>query len=114
MPISVRCHEGDAAMPTATVNEALKILTDTIPKFDADELVEIYNDVFRKDQRTVEEARKDPSPLIARLVDYIHSREVSSLPRLWNLIFPAHINVWYNEEDEQLYYNEETIPGWPD
>lgn len=30
------------------------------------------------------------------------------LVSLCNVVFPAHQNVWYNEDDEKLHYNEET------
>ena len=29
---------------------------------------------------------------------------------LWGLIFPRHRNVWYDEEEERIHYNEEAEP----
>jgi hypothetical protein len=28
---------------------------------------------------------------------------------LWNVVYPADRNVWYNEEDEKIHYNEHVI-----
>ena len=47
-------------MPIVTQNQALELLAAEVRKFDADELLEVYNEVFRKDRRTEQEANKDP------------------------------------------------------
>jgi hypothetical protein len=34
--------------------------------------------------------------------------EIDEIMDLWGLIFPKHRNVWYDEEEEHIHYNEET------
>jgi hypothetical protein len=102
-------------MPEVTTAEALQLLTRAVrEQFGPDELLEIYNEVFPRDPRTQEEAHKDPQALIGRLVDHINGMvEMDYLVYLWRLIFVGHRDVWYNEEDERLHYNEgaEAVPA---
>ena len=97
-------------MPVVTKEQALKLLTNEVQKrLGADELLEVYNEVFPDDPHTEEESHEDVTPLIAQLVDHINSGlEIDVVMDLWELIFPQHRNVWYDEEEERIHYNEET------
>lgn len=94
-------------MPEVTIPKALKVLTKEVREgLPGDEVVEVYNEVFRKPPPTEEELRQDPAPLIEKLVAYINSGlEGDRLASLWRLVF-LYRNVWYNEEDERICYNE--------
>jgi len=94
-------------MPIVTQDQALELLAAEVRKFDTDELLEVYNEVFRNTPRTEQEAKEDPQALVARLVDHINGRAIEEVVALWGVIFPRHRNVWYNEEDDRIYYNEE-------
>ena len=96
-------------MPVVTKEQALKLLTDEVQeKLGADELLEVYNEVF-PDSPYTEEVHEDVTPLIKPLVDHINSGlEIDVLMELWRLIFTKHRNVWYDEEEERIHYNEET------
>jgi hypothetical protein len=96
-------------MPVVTKDKALELLTHEVQqKLGADELLEVYNEVFPDDPHTVVEARGDVTPLIERLVAHVNSGlEIDEVLDLWGLIFPRHRNVWYDEEEERLHYNEE-------
>jgi hypothetical protein len=96
-------------MPEVTKDTALELLTNEVrEKFGADELLEIHNEVFPEDPYTEEEAHADVTPMIERLVGRINSGlGMDEVTDLWGLIFPRHRNIWYDEEDERLHYNEE-------
>jgi hypothetical protein len=96
-------------MPLVTKDEALELLTDAVQeKLDADELLEVCNEVFPDDPYTDEEAHEDVTPLVEQLVGRIHSGlEVEEIIELWGLIFPRHRDIWYDDEEERLHYNEE-------
>ena len=96
-------------MPVVTKEQALELLTNEVQeKLGADELLEVYNEVFPDDPYPEEEAHEDMRPLIEQLVDHVNSGlEIDEVIDLWGLIFPRHRNVWYDDEEERLHYNEE-------
>jgi len=101
-------------MPVITVDQALELLTREVQqKLPADEVVEVYNDVFPETPSTEYEANANVEHLIEQIVAYITGeRGQEDIVYLWGLIFPRHRNIWYNEEDDRLYYNEETEALW--
>jgi hypothetical protein len=103
-------------MPVLTKDQALELLTHEVQeKFGTDELLEVYNELFPDNPYTEEEAHEDLTPLIEQLVDHAKSRlEIDEITDLWGLIFPMHRNIWYDEEEERLYYNEEAEGVSPD
>ena len=96
-------------MPVITKEQALELLTNEVQdKLGADELLEVYNEVFPDDPYTAEEVEEDSGPLIEQLVDHINGGlEIDEVMDLWRLIFPKHRNVWYDDEEERIHYNEE-------
>ncbi|MBV9122224.1 MAG: hypothetical protein JO112_02545 [Planctomycetes bacterium] len=96
-------------MPVITKEQALELLTNEVQKnLAADELLEVYHEVFLDDPSTEEEVYEDSCPLIEPLVDHINSGlEIDEVMDLWGLIFPKHRNVWYDDEAERIHYNEE-------
>ena len=95
-------------MPAVTKDQALVLLTKEVERYETDELVEVYNELFRTRPRTLEEAQKDPARLVAEIVAHIRSDlEIDEFVHLWRLIIPRDRNVWYNEEEDLIYYNEE-------
>jgi hypothetical protein len=96
-------------MPVITKQHALELLTNEVQaKLGADELLEVYNEVFPDHPYTAEEVAKDSGPLVEQLVDHIEGgREIDEVMDLWGLIFPKHRNVWYDDEEERIHYNQE-------
>ena len=92
-------------MPVVTKEQALELLTHEVREnLGADEVLEVYNEVFPDDPHTAEES----GPLIEQLVGHINGGlEMDEVMDLWGLIFPKHRNVWYDEEEERIHYNEE-------
>jgi hypothetical protein len=100
-------------MPVVSKNEAIALLTKEVEEnLTADDLLEVHNELFPDDPYTEEEVYDDTTPAIEQLVDYLHGgREAEEIIDLWNLIFPKHRNVWYDEEEQRIHYNEESEPS---
>jgi hypothetical protein len=97
-------------MPVVTKEQALELLTREVQEnLGADELLEVYNEIFPDDPYTEEEVHEDAWPLIEQLVEHINGgQEIDELMDLWGLIFTKHRNVWYDDEEERIHYNEGT------
>ena len=95
-------------MPTVNKEQALELLTGALQEtLDTDELLEVYNEVFPDQTHTEEEAHEDSFRLVEQLVDHIDSvLEIEEIIDLWGLILPKHRNVWYDDEEEKIHYNE--------
>jgi hypothetical protein len=100
-------------MPVVTKDKALELLSGEVQKFDADELLEVYNEVFPDHPGSEAKAHEVPSPLAQQLIDHIHSGlEIDQIIDLWGVILPGHRNLWYDEEEEKIHYNEaEAVPS---
>jgi hypothetical protein len=97
-------------MPVVTKEQALELLTNEVrEKLPADEVLEVYNELFPDKPYTEEEAQEDVTPLIEELVDHIHREQgIDEVMELWGLIIPKHRNIWYDEEEDRIHYNEES------
>jgi hypothetical protein len=96
-------------MPVITKDQALELLTNEVQEnLGADEVLEVYNEVFPDDPYAEKKAPEDSCPLIEHLVDHINSGlHIEEIIDLWGLIFPRHRNVWYDDEEERIHYTEE-------
>jgi hypothetical protein len=95
-------------MPAVNKDQALELLAREVQKFDPDELLEVYNEVFPDYPGSQKKAREDPSPLAGQLIEYIQSGlAIDQIIDLWGVILPGHHNLWYDEEEEKIHYNEE-------
>jgi hypothetical protein len=100
-------------MPDVTREKGLELLTQAVEKFPADELLEVYNEVFPNDPASEEEAQDAPRALVERLVEHINSRlAVADMVEFWGLIFPRHRDIEYDDEEDRIHYNEgaEAVP----
>lgn len=90
-------------MPTISTNEAAERLAKVVEKERPIILSEIYAELFP--EKPAAEAIS-----AADLAQYVRSGlAAEELVSLWNVVFPADRNVWYNEVDEKIYYNEEAF-----
>lgn len=90
-------------MPALTANEAAERLANGVEKAKPAALAEIYADLFPE---------KPVAAVLSTAVLAQHVRsglEAEELVDLWNVVFPADRNVWYDEEDEKIHYNEEAV-----
>jgi len=93
-------------MPMITVDEAIDRLVQAIEQAQADDLAEIYTELF-PDRQSPDATGPARSPLVRRIVDHIRQGiETEEIVDLWNVIYPEDRNVWFDEEDRVLRYNE--------
>jgi hypothetical protein len=90
-------------MPALSTNDAAERLTRGVEKAKPAALAEIHAELFpEKPVATALSA--------ADLARHVRSGlEAEELVDLWNVVFPADRNVWYDEEDEKIHYNEEVV-----
>lgn len=95
-------------MPVISKEEAVERLTREVAEnLPADEVLEVYNDIFSKDRRSAAEMGADVRPLVERIVAYINKQSLGGIIELWNLIFTIrYCNVGSDVEEEGLYYEE--------
>lgn len=90
-------------MPALSTGEAAERLAQGIEQAKPAVLKEIYAELFP-------EKPAAGAPSAVDLAQHVRSGlAAEELVDLWNVIFPADRNVWYDEEDEKLRFNEETF-----
>lgn len=90
-------------MPVLSTNEAAERLAKVVEKAKPTALTEIYAELFP-------EKPAAGAPSATDLAQHVRSGlEAEELVDLWNVVFPADRNVWYDEEDEKIHYNEEAL-----
>ncbi len=90
-------------MPALSTSVATEQLANGVEKAKPTALSEIYAELFPEKSSVSTMSADD-------LVRYIRSGlEAEELVDLWNVVFPADRNVWYDEEDEKIHYNEEAV-----
>src|SRR5947208_14066414 len=90
---------GGPIMPTITRRQAVDRLTQAVKEAHPDDLVEIHNELFPEKPITEDEARKDASALVKKIVAHIdRGLEVEEILDLWHVIFPKHRGVWFDED----------------
>lgn len=46
----------------------------------------------------------------AALAEHVRCQlEAEEIVDFWNVVFPGDRNVWYNDEDDKIHYNEESL-----
>lgn len=90
-------------MPALSTNEAAERLAKVVERAKSATLTEIYAELFPEKPAAA-------APPAAELAQYIRSGLMAEeLVDLWNVVFPEDRNVSYNEEDEKIHYNEESL-----
>jgi hypothetical protein len=98
-------------MATITKRQAVDRLTQAVKEAHPDDLVEIHNELFPEKPATEDEANEDPALLVVKIVAHIENGlEVQEILDLWNVIFPKHRRVWFDEDDGMIHYDEKIEP----
>lgn len=91
-------------MPTLPKDQAAEELARVIEVVEESKpttLAEIYGELFPK-------RPAGPVPTGRELANHIRGGlEAEEIVDLWNVVFPKHRNVWYDEEENKIHYNEE-------
>jgi len=98
-------------MATITKGQAVDRLTDAVRKAHPDDLAEVHNELFPEKPTTEEEAKEDPAALVRRIIAHMdNGLELQEILDLWNVIFPKHRRVWFDEDDGMIHYDEKIEP----
>ncbi len=90
-------------MPAIEKSLAAEKLAEFVEKSNPSTLAAIYAEIYPEQSIPATLSATD----IARHVrDELLAEEIVDL---WNVIFPADRNVWYNEEDDRIRYDEGVI-----
>jgi hypothetical protein len=94
---------GGQNMPALSKDKAMEELAAGVEKATATALAEIYNELFP-------EKPVASKPSAADLAKHVRNGlEAEEIVDLWNVVFPADRNVWYDEEDGKIHFNEEVV-----
>lgn len=94
-------------MPALSKNQATEKLATLVEQAKPSALAEIYSELFPENPAAAHLSA-------AELARHIRSGlEAEEIVDLWNVVLPADRNVWYNEEDDVIRYNEEVV-GYAD
>ena len=97
-------------MPSISKNEADKRLTREIEQLEIDDLVEVYNELFPEEDVTLGDNAVGRDTLATAIRDYIcQGLQSEEIVDLWNVVFPKDRNVWFDDAEDTLRFNEE--PG---
>lgn len=98
-------------MATIPRLEAIGRLTQAVEAAGVDDLVEIYNELFPEGPINGDNTSADRPALVNKIVAHIASGlEVEEIVDLWNVIFPAHRDVWFDEDEDLMHYDEKIEP----
>jgi hypothetical protein len=98
---------GDENMPTLAKKQAVEHLVAKVEKAPADELVEIYNELFPEHPTSEAEARPNVAAFRKKVLAYIdQGLEVEEILDLWNVIFPKDRDIWFDEQKKKIRYVE--------
>ncbi|HEX5244855.1 MAG TPA: hypothetical protein VFW23_16480 [Tepidisphaeraceae bacterium] len=94
-------------MPALTKEQATEKLAQDVEQARLAALSEIYAELFPE-----QPAVRIPSA--SELAQRIRAGlEWEEIVDLWNVVFPKDRNVWYDEEDDRIHYDEELV-GYAD
>jgi hypothetical protein len=90
-------------MRALTKNQAVEKLAEVVENAKATALPEISSELFPETPTAAVLSAAD-------LARHVRSGlEAEEIVDLWNVLFPADRNVWYDEEEEKVRYNEESL-----
>ena len=89
-------------MPTISKEQAAEMLRGKVTDLPADDLIEVYNELFPEDPAT------EIPALVDRVVAHLQrGLEVEEILDLWTVVFPKYRHASYDEETETIHYYEE-------
>ena len=92
-------------MTTIKIDAAVEKLAHTVAEMRADDLVQVYNELFPDHPVTEVEAGADMRPLSEKIERRLASGvEPEEVVDLWNVVFPESRDVFFNEEEDVLSF----------
>lgn len=99
-------------MSLMSKQHAVGELARAVERADPDDLVEIYNELFPQRPITKDDTNRAAPAVVQTILAHIgQGLEIEEILDLWNVIFPAHRRVWFDEEGDVIHYEEESQPA---
>ena len=96
-------------MPAIPKNEAVERLAKAVEKASSEDLVEIYAELY-PEKLELDIASTNAALLAKEIAAHIREGiEPEEVVDLWNVVFPTDRDVYYDEEDDTLRYNERRL-----
>ncbi len=97
-------------MAAIRIDVAVEKLTHAVEEMSADDLVQVYGELFPDEPTTEEAAHEDVTPLVEQIVDHIgRGLEPEEVVDLWNVVFPSGREVYCDEEDNLFHFQEAEV-----
>jgi len=94
-------------MATITRQGAVDRIIEAVNEARADDLAEYHNELFPRQPIREDAVQADSSAVVKKVLAHIgRGLEIEEILDLWNVIFPKHRGVWFDEEEGLLYYEE--------
>lgn len=94
-------------MPVLLKHQAAEKLATFVEKIEPVILAEIYSELFPEEVAP-------PQPSATDLAKYIRGGlAAEEIVDLWNVVFPSDRNIWYDEQEDEIHFNEE-VAGYSD
>ena len=96
-------------MPAISRGEAVERLAKAVEKASSEDLVEIYAELYP--ENFLPDVSGTRAGVLAKeIAAHIRERiEPEEIVDLWNVVFPTDRDVYYDEEDDTLRYNERRL-----
>jgi len=92
-------------MPALKKSEAVEKLAQAVAASSSEDLADVYAELFPDGPRLRPE---DAEKRRAEVTEYVRTKmEPEELVDLWNVVFPTDRNVYYDDADGLLCYNQE-------
>jgi hypothetical protein len=103
--------EGGPVMATIAREKAVGMLKQAIEQFQADDLREVYNELFPEKPISEEETGRDAPQVEKRVLQHMNNGlEIQEILDLWRVVFPRDRNVFYDDDTATIHTNEESNP----
>ncbi len=92
-------------MPSVPKGRAIDLLSETIERLPPDDLAEVHNELFPQSPVSAEVASERPAQFAQQLIRQLRQGpEAELIVDLWNVVFPQHRGVFYDEEAGTIQY----------
>lgn len=90
-------------MSTLPIDQAAEKVATVVEKAKPSEVAEVFAELFP-------ETSPAEIPSASGLARHVRGGlEAEEIVDLWNVVFPQHRNVWYDEEQNEIHYDEEAV-----
>jgi hypothetical protein len=102
---------GRPDMAAVERRDAIEALTRAVQGMGPDDLLDFHNELFPKEPESALDPKGGVAAVRKKVTDYLgRGLEIEEILDLWNVAFPEARNVYYDDETDTIYYNNEREP----